>query len=265
MKRRPLLISKGWVQAVLLVVLFGFFVLGLLAYRTYMAKPPMPQRVVDPQGQVLYTAADIREGPAGLPAQRPHGVRLGVRARRLPRARTTPPTTCAARRTSSRRAYGGARSDRRGAADDRGLPHQPLRRAQRDAHADGAAGRGPPAARRPLLALLLRADDQARAAPERDHRSHGARAADGVLRLDGVGRLDRAPGPRLLLHEQLAAGAARRQQADGQRDRLVRALADRAARRDRHPLRRLRALAVPGLARPRAGDAVVPRARATSR
>jgi nitric oxide reductase subunit B len=29
--RRPLLVSKGWVQAVALVVLFGFFVLGLLA------------------------------------------------------------------------------------------------------------------------------------------------------------------------------------------------------------------------------------------
>ena len=36
--RRALLISKGWVQAVLLVVLLGFFVLGLLAYRTYQDK-----------------------------------------------------------------------------------------------------------------------------------------------------------------------------------------------------------------------------------
>ena len=60
--RRELLVSRGWVQAVVLVVLFGFFVLGLLAYRTYLAKPPTPQRVVDPGGQVLYTAADIRKG-----------------------------------------------------------------------------------------------------------------------------------------------------------------------------------------------------------
>ena len=43
----------------LLVVLFGFFILGLLAYRTYMAKPPVPKRVVDPQGQVLYTGEDV--------------------------------------------------------------------------------------------------------------------------------------------------------------------------------------------------------------
>jgi len=60
--RRQLLISRGWVQAVLLVVLFGFFVVGLLAIRTYQEKPPTPQRVVDPRGQVLYTATDIRKG-----------------------------------------------------------------------------------------------------------------------------------------------------------------------------------------------------------
>jgi nitric oxide reductase subunit B len=51
--RRQLLVSKTWVQAVLLVVLLGFFVLGLLAYRTYQAKPPTPERVVGPGGAVL--------------------------------------------------------------------------------------------------------------------------------------------------------------------------------------------------------------------
>ena len=47
--RRPLLVSKGWVQMVILVILFGFFVLGLLAYRTYQAKPPVPLRTVTRQ------------------------------------------------------------------------------------------------------------------------------------------------------------------------------------------------------------------------
>ena len=60
--RRELLVSKGWVQAVALVVLFGFFVLGLLAYRTYQAKPPTPERVVAPGGEVLYTGEDVRKG-----------------------------------------------------------------------------------------------------------------------------------------------------------------------------------------------------------
>ena len=60
--RRDLLVSKGWVQAVALVLLFGFFVLGLLAYRTYQAKPPIPERVVDPAGEVLYTQRDVERG-----------------------------------------------------------------------------------------------------------------------------------------------------------------------------------------------------------
>jgi nitric oxide reductase subunit B len=60
--RRELLISKGWVQAAALVFLVGFFILGLLAYRTYQAKPPIPVKVVDPAGQVLYTGEEISDG-----------------------------------------------------------------------------------------------------------------------------------------------------------------------------------------------------------
>jgi nitric oxide reductase subunit B len=61
-ERRQLLVSNGWIQAVVLVLLFGFFVMGLLAYRTYDAKPPIPRRVVEPAGAVLYTAADVQAG-----------------------------------------------------------------------------------------------------------------------------------------------------------------------------------------------------------
>jgi hypothetical protein len=60
--RRAFLISKTWIQVVLLVVLFGFFVLGLLAYRTYVAGPPVPSRVVDPSGATLFTGSDISAG-----------------------------------------------------------------------------------------------------------------------------------------------------------------------------------------------------------
>jgi nitric oxide reductase subunit B len=60
--RRGFLISKTWIQAVLIVVLCGFFVLGLLAYRTYVARPPVPSRVVDPGGTTLFTGHDISEG-----------------------------------------------------------------------------------------------------------------------------------------------------------------------------------------------------------
>jgi nitric oxide reductase subunit B len=60
--RREFLISKTWIQAVVLVVLCGFFVLGLLAYRTYMAHPPVPARIVDQNGSVLFTGHDVSEG-----------------------------------------------------------------------------------------------------------------------------------------------------------------------------------------------------------
>jgi len=61
-EKRALLVSKGWVQAAVVVFLIGFFVLGLLAYRTYTADPPIPDRVVDPGGRTLFTGDDIRDG-----------------------------------------------------------------------------------------------------------------------------------------------------------------------------------------------------------
>lgn len=60
--RREFLISKVWIQAVILVVLCGFFVLGLLAYRTYVAHPPVPVRVVDANGSTLFTGHDVSRG-----------------------------------------------------------------------------------------------------------------------------------------------------------------------------------------------------------
>ena len=60
--KRGFLLAKGWIQAVLLVSLFGFFVLGFLAYNTYTGEPPIPGKVVDPNGQVLFTRADIMAG-----------------------------------------------------------------------------------------------------------------------------------------------------------------------------------------------------------
>jgi nitric oxide reductase subunit B len=61
-QRRDLIVSKGWLQACILVVLFGFLVLGILAYRTYQDDPPVPARVVDPAGRTLFTRADVSAG-----------------------------------------------------------------------------------------------------------------------------------------------------------------------------------------------------------
>lgn len=61
-ERRPLLIKRGWVQVSIVVFLLGFFVLGLLAYRTYSADPPIADRVVDPEGRTLFTDEDVSDG-----------------------------------------------------------------------------------------------------------------------------------------------------------------------------------------------------------
>lgn len=60
--RRELLVSKAWIQAVILVMLFGFFVMGLLAYRTYTESPPIPRKVTDANGALLFTGEDITAG-----------------------------------------------------------------------------------------------------------------------------------------------------------------------------------------------------------
>ena len=60
--RSHLSISKGWVQAVALVFVFGFFVMGILAYRTYSDGMPQPERVVTADGNVLFTSEDITNG-----------------------------------------------------------------------------------------------------------------------------------------------------------------------------------------------------------
>lgn len=62
MKRRGRLIARGWAQAVALVALFGFTMLGFIAARTYQAEPPIPARVVSPTGALLFTGDDVRAG-----------------------------------------------------------------------------------------------------------------------------------------------------------------------------------------------------------
>ena len=195
-ERRALLVSKGWIQAVALVILFGFFVLGLLAYRTYTAKPPMPQRVVSPQGVVLYTGEDISKGQQvflhnGLMEYGSvfgHGAYLGPDFTADYLRRASEIVTAQLRRRAIRLG---------GPPDDRGLPHEPLRRA-RAARSRSARRRW---RRSGSSSATTRASSRipttrARTAARRDHRPHRAAPAHRVLRLDGVGRLDRAARAR---------------------------------------------------------------------
>src|SRR5262250_2427535 len=60
--KRELLISKGWIQAVALVGLCGFLLLGILAYRTYTDEPPIPSKVIGANGELLFTKEDVSAG-----------------------------------------------------------------------------------------------------------------------------------------------------------------------------------------------------------
>ena len=60
--RSEIAISKGWVQGVALVLIFGFLVMGILAYRTYTDSMPLPQEVVGSSGEPVFTEPQITEG-----------------------------------------------------------------------------------------------------------------------------------------------------------------------------------------------------------
>ncbi len=55
-------ISSWWFEASLLTFATGFAVLGYLAYRIHAEHPPIPARVLDESGRVLFTGDDIMGG-----------------------------------------------------------------------------------------------------------------------------------------------------------------------------------------------------------
>ena len=61
-ERSELNLSKGWIQGIALVMVFGFFVMGMLAARTYTDSMPLPDRVVGQDGQTVYTADEVTAG-----------------------------------------------------------------------------------------------------------------------------------------------------------------------------------------------------------
>ncbi len=62
MPRRPMPISRWWMQGAILTYLLGFCILGILAYLGYQEQPPIPARTMDASGETLMTRADILDG-----------------------------------------------------------------------------------------------------------------------------------------------------------------------------------------------------------
>jgi hypothetical protein len=68
-------VSRFWIQAAIIVFLIGFLILGLLAYRAYTGKPPIPGRVIDPNGNVLFMRAQpVDATPSRLDVRSKGGV-----------------------------------------------------------------------------------------------------------------------------------------------------------------------------------------------
>jgi nitric oxide reductase subunit B len=55
-------LSPWWRHGTLLVMIFGFAVLTVVTVLTYSNAPPIPRRVVDPAGAVLFTGDEIERG-----------------------------------------------------------------------------------------------------------------------------------------------------------------------------------------------------------
>ncbi len=61
-EKRSLMISNGWIQAAAIVLIIGFFIMGVLTYYTYSDEPPIPEVVKSANGTVLFTRADVLAG-----------------------------------------------------------------------------------------------------------------------------------------------------------------------------------------------------------
>ncbi len=60
--KRPRMIANGWIQAAGLVLVIGFFIMGVLTFYTYNDEPPVPKVVKDTRGKALFSRADVMAG-----------------------------------------------------------------------------------------------------------------------------------------------------------------------------------------------------------
>ena len=171
--RREFLISKGWVAG-------GRPGRPLRLLRPRPARlPHLPGEAAGPgagrrraAARSLFTGEDVSEGQQVFLAQRAHGVRVGVRARRLPRPRLHRRLPAPLRPTRVRESYGGARSDAAVHATIEDFRTNRYDEQRGHAHVQRRRRPPPSAGSSPLLQrVLLRPDDRARPSARGDHRS----------------------------------------------------------------------------------------------
>ena len=205
--RRALMISSGWIQAAVIVLLIGFFIMGVLTYYTYSDEPPIPEVVKDASGAILFTHADVMAGQGiflrnGLMEYGSifgHGAYLGpdFTAEYLHRAAL-----------ASIDFYGGSNSDtaRTRTIEDFKANRYDETTGVLDLHR--FPGECLRAVSRLLRCFFRRTNDEVRAQTGRHSRSERDWATRCLFQLVCVGCFCRATRPFLLLHQQLATGAA---------------------------------------------------------
>ncbi len=55
-------LSPWWKQSVILIMIAAFSVLIFVAVKSYRDAPPIPDKAVDPQGNIIFTSADVKAG-----------------------------------------------------------------------------------------------------------------------------------------------------------------------------------------------------------
>ena len=60
--RRPMTVSPLWLQGSILTFIIGFSLLTFSAIRIYQDHAPIPERIVDEAGKVLFTKQQILDG-----------------------------------------------------------------------------------------------------------------------------------------------------------------------------------------------------------
>ena len=255
-EKNPLMVPRGWMQAAAIVLIFGFFILGVLTYYTYNDEPPIPKVVKSANGSTLFTREDImagqqiflRNGMMEYGSIFGHGAYLGpdFTAEYLHRAAL-----------SSIDFYGGANSDTARSRTIRDF------KTNRYDNATGALVYTD--AKDMLLtsaghyALFFGSDHEIRPAAER-HSGYGrGPRANRFLQLVGLVGLHSSARPLVLLYEQLATGAAGGQSCDGGLHRVERAFAGCLARGNRFAACRVWPVESAGMARARATEHIVPR------
>ena len=208
-------LSPWWRRSAIVTIVLCFCVLGWLAKLTYSGAPPIPERVVGPDGAVLFTNADIAAGQQvflryGLMENGTiwgHGAYLGpdFSADYLHTLALDAEKTVAERHGFVMQAALRAQPAIDRQRGSRAAPQaESLRPGLEDSHLHRGGGRVLPAADRPVGGIFQRSSEEWRPSARLHQRPCAASPTDLVLCMGGVGFGHGSARTQLLVHQQFS-------------------------------------------------------------